>query len=88
MNQVYKYISFNILGVSLPIWAETYFIRSGAHALSGRRFDADFVEWFLPLYFRGGGKNNLNDIAKFLFSVEYIGTNRKSPTWKSQTLGV
>ena len=44
-----------------------------AHALSGRSFDADFVEWFLPQYLRGGGKNNLNEIAEssaeFLFNL-------------------
>ena len=44
-----------------------------AHALSGRRFDADFVEWFLPQYLRGCGRNNLNEIAEssaeFLFDL-------------------
>ena len=42
-------------------------------ALSGRRIDADFVEWFLPQYSRGGAKNNLNEIAEssaeFLFNL-------------------
>ena len=46
---------------------------SVANALSGRHFDADFVEWFLPQYLRGGGKNNLNKIiersAEFLFNL-------------------
>ena len=44
-----------------------------AHALSGRRFDADFLEWFLPQYLRGSGKKNLNEIAEssaeFLFNL-------------------
>ena len=63
-----------------------------AHILSGRRFDADFVEWFLPQYLRGGGKNVFNEIAKssadFRRSVEYIVTNSESPTWKSQSPGM
>ena len=57
----------------VPIWAEPHFIRTVAHALSGRRLDADFVEWFLPQYLRGSGKNNLNEIAEsspeFLFNL-------------------
>ena len=57
----------------VPIWAEPHFIRTVTHALSGRRFDADFVEWFLPQYLRGGRKNNLNEIAEsspeFLFNL-------------------
>ena len=57
-----------------------------AHALSGRRFDVDFVEWFLPLYLRGGGKNNLNEIAKssaeFLFNLFFEVWNTLGQTVK------
>ena len=70
-NRIYVHFFQNFSRV--PIWAEPHFIRPVAHALSGRRFDADFVEWFSPQYLRGGRKNNLNEIAEsspeFLFNL-------------------
>ena len=37
------------------MWASPDEIRIVAHALSGRRFDHDFLLWFLPHYTRGRG---------------------------------
>ena len=44
---------------NVPVWALPAEIRTMAHALSGRRFDCEFVEWFLPQYMRGRGRQNL-----------------------------
>ena len=44
-----------------------------AHAISGRIFDHDFIEWFLPQYTRGRGRQNLAVLvlsaAQFLIDV-------------------
>lgn len=57
----------------IPIWAVPQLIRTIAHALSGRRFDVEFMEWFLPQYLRGHGHKNLTDMtlksAEFLFEL-------------------
>ena len=34
-----------------------------AHALSGRKFDSDFAEWFLPQYTRGRGIHNMAQLV-------------------------
>ena len=55
---------------NVPIWAVPQLISTIAHALSGRRFDADFMEWFLPKYLRGHSKQNLVEMA--LKSAEFL----------------
>lgn len=73
MKKVFSKKSLFIIFSSVPLWAEPHLIRIIAHALSGRRFDADFVEWFLPQYLRGRGKANFTEIAvssaEFLFDL-------------------
>ena len=58
-----------------------------AHALSGRRFDADFVGWFLPRYLGSYRKNNLNEVtessAEFLFHLFVEVWNTLGKTEKS-----
>ena len=58
---------------NVPIWAVPQLIHTIAHALSGRRFDVDFMEWFLPQYLRGQGHKNLTETtlkaAEFLFEL-------------------
>ena len=48
-------------------------INTIAHALSGRRFDADFMEWFLPNYLRGRSNKDIAEMAlqsaEFLFEI-------------------
>ena len=41
-----------------------------AHAISGRRFDHDFIQWFLPEYSRGRGRRNLALLV--LASAEFL----------------
>ena len=43
------------------MWALRQVIQLIAHALSGRRFNSDFQEWFVPVYSRGKGILNLTD---------------------------
>lgn len=58
---------------NVPVWALPAEIRTMAHALSGRRFDSEFVEWFLPQYMRGRGRQNLAALvftaAEFLIDI-------------------
>ena len=61
------------------MWAVPQLIRTIAHALSGRRFDADFLEWFLPKYLRGNSNKNLAEMA--LNSAEFL-FNLFSDVWQ------
>ena len=58
---------------NVPVWALPAEIRTMAHALSGRRFDCEFVKWFLPQYMRGRGRQNLAALvftaAEFLINI-------------------
>ena len=58
---------------NVPVWALPPEIRGMAHAISGRIFDHDFIEWFLPQYTRGRGRQNLAVLvlsaAQFLIDV-------------------
>lgn len=54
----------------VPIWALPKLISTIAHALSARRFDADFNTWFLPTYLRGSGNQNITELS--LKSAEYL----------------
>lgn len=55
---------------NVPVWALPNEIRTMAHAISGRRFDHEFVQWFLPQYCRGRGRKNLAQLV--LSSAEFI----------------
>ena len=55
------------------MWAVPAEIKIMAHALSGRRFDSDFAQWFLPQYTRGRGIHNMAQLvhsaAEFLIDL-------------------
>lgn len=55
---------------NVPVWALPEEIRIMAHAISGRRFDHDFIQWFLPEYSRGRGRRNLALLV--LASAEFL----------------
>ncbi|KAJ7393745.1 hypothetical protein OS493_003404 [Desmophyllum pertusum] len=66
-------ILHSVLRRCVPIWAEPHIICMIAHALSGRRFDAEFSQWFLPNYLRGHVGRDLTGLslksAEFLFDL-------------------
>jgi len=45
-------------------------INMTGHALSGRRYDDEFHNWFVPEYQHGRGKRNLTEVA--LKAAEFI----------------
>lgn len=45
-------------------------ISTTAHALSGRRFEIDFEEWFLPAYQHGKGQADQTELA--LKAAEFL----------------
>ena len=55
------------------MWAVPAEIQTMAHALSGRRFHDEFLEWFLPEYTRGQGTKHMAGLiftaAEFLIEL-------------------
>ena len=47
----------------VPVTAPPPLISMTAHALSGRRYDTEFQQWFVPEYQHGRGRHNLTEIA-------------------------
>lgn len=68
-----NYFIFTFDFRNVPIWACPAEIQMMAHALSGRRFNHDFMEWFLPQYTRGRGTKNMSQLvftaAEFLVDL-------------------
>ena len=58
-----NYFIFTFDFRNVPIWACPAEIQMMAHALSGRRFNHDFMEWFLPQYTRGRGTKNMSQLV-------------------------
>ena len=54
----------------VPVTAPPPLISMTAHALSGRRYDTDFQQWFSPDYQHGRGRHNLMEIA--LKAAEFL----------------
>ena len=52
-----------------------------AHAISGRRFDDEFVQWFLPQYCRGQGRQNL---AQLIFAAAEFLIDILAVVWSNQ----
>lgn len=57
-QKVILFFLFKCLFRNVPVWALPHEIRTMAHAISGRRFDGEFAEWFLPQYSRERGRQN------------------------------
>ena len=66
---------------NVPVWALPHEIGTLAHALSGRRFNCEFIEWFLPRYSRGRGRQNL---ALLTFSTAEFLINIFADVWMTQ----
>ena len=45
------------------MWATPDEIQVMAHALGGRRFDYEFLKWFLPQYTRGRSTQNMTELV-------------------------
>lgn len=54
----------------MPVTAPPPLISMTAHALSGRRYDAEFQRWFVPEYQHGRGRQNFMEIA--LKAAEFL----------------
>ena len=54
----------------VPVTAPPPLISMIAHALSGRRYDAEFHRWFVPEYKHGRGSENLMEIS--LKAAEFL----------------
>ena len=48
---------------NVPVWSTPDEIQVMAHSLSGRRFDHEFLQWFLPQYTRGRGTQNMTQLV-------------------------
>ena len=66
---------------NVPLWASPDEIRIVAHALSGRRFDHDFLQWFLPHYTRGRG---IPDMSLLVYSAAEFFIDLFCEVWSSQ----
>ena len=66
---------------NVPLWASPDEIRIVAHALSGRRFDHDFLQWFLPHYTRGRG---IQDMSLLVYSAAEFFIDLFCEVWSSQ----